>query len=132
MKITELLHLHEGFRRLPYEDTEGHLTIGVGHNLERPLSTRAIETILEDDINEARGELDRIYPKWIHLTETRQNVLIDMCFNMGAPRYQTFKKFWEALRRHDYNAAATELLDSKWAGQVGERATRLSKMMRDG
>lgn len=132
MKITELLHLHEGFRRLPYEDHLGNLTIGVGHLLSRPLSTRAVETILEDDINEARGELDKLYPQWIHLTESRQNVLIDMMFNLGRPRYTTFTKFWDALKRNDWNAAADEMLNSKWAGQVGERATRLSKMMRDG
>lgn len=132
MTITELLHLHEGFRRLPYEDSVGKLTIGVGHNLERPLSTRAIETILEDDINEAKGELDMLFPNWIQLSGARKNVLIDMMFNLGRPRFTKFSKFWEALKRNDYNAAAKEMLSSKWAGQVGERATRLSKMMLDG
>ena len=132
MKLKDLLRLHEGERNLPYEDSVGKLTIGVGHNLDRPISARAIEVILDDDIAEAKADLDKVFPKWQSLTETRQNTLIEMMFNMGRPRFLKFIKFWEALKRDDYKAAAKEMLQSRWAGQVGERATRLSKMMIDG
>ena len=39
---------------------------------------------------------------------------------------------WAAIHRRDYNAAADEMLDSKWAEQVKGRATRLSNIMRTG
>ena len=51
LKITQQLKLHEGYKNTPYEDTEGHLTIGVGHNLSKPLSNAVVELILEEDIN---------------------------------------------------------------------------------
>jgi lysozyme len=37
-----------------------------------------------------------------------------------------------ALEQGDYETAAKEMLDSKWARQVGDRANRLAKMMEDG
>jgi lysozyme len=122
--------LHEGKRNLPYEDTEGHLTIGYGHNLDVPLSDKAIEQILLDDIATAESELDRIFPDWRDLSESRQNVLVDMMFNLGAPRYLSFVKFWAAMREEDYQTAAEEMVDSKWAIQVGTRAEVLADMMR--
>ena len=131
MNIKDLLTLHEGKRNLPYEDTEGHLTIGIGHNLEKPLSEAAIQQIFQDDLREAQSELDRVLPNWTDHNIPRQNVLIDMTFNLGAPRFLTFKKFIKALSRHDYTEAAKEMLDSQWADQVGQRAERLARMMWD-
>jgi len=37
-----------------------------------------------------------------------------------------------ALAVDDYELAADEMLDSKWAIQVGKRAIELSRMMREG
>lgn len=130
LALVEQLKLHEGKRNLPYEDTEGHLTIGYGHNLDVPLSDKAIEQILLDDIATAESELDRIFPDWRDLSESRQNVLVDMMFNLGAPRYLSFVKFWAAMREEDYQTAAEEMVDSKWAIQVGTRAEVLADMMR--
>jgi lysozyme len=36
---------------------------------------------------------------------------------------------WAAIHCGDYSEAAGEMLDSKWARQVGRRAERLSSMM---
>ena len=124
------LKLHEGKRNLPYEDTEGYLTIGYGHNLDVPLSDKAIEQILLDDIETAESELDRLLPWWRELDEPRQNVLVDMMFNLGAPRFMTFQKLLKALLERDYEKAADEMLDSKWYTQVGTRAEVLADMMR--
>ena len=55
-----------------------------------------------------------------------------MSFNLGVPRLKRFMNMWAAIHRRDYNAAADEMLDSKWAEQVKGRATRLSNIMRTG
>ena len=55
-----------------------------------------------------------------------------MCFNMGISRLLGFRKALAAVRAHQWDTAAAEMLDSKWTGQVGARATRLAKMMRTG
>ena len=130
MNIREQLELHEGKRNLPYEDDRGNLTIGIGHNMDKPLSEAAIQQIFQDDLREAERELDRVLPNWTDLDTPRQNVVIDMMFNLGAPRFLTFKKFIKALSVHDYDTAADEMLDSRWFEQVGQRATRLAEMMR--
>lgn len=135
-KLIESLTKHEGLRTLPYEDSVGVLTIGVGHNLEdRPLTNRAVQTILEDDIAEAVYELNRIksyldFEKT--LSDVRENVLVEMIFNLGAPRLSKFVKFWAAIKEADYDKAAIEMLDSKWARQVGQRAKTLAEQMRTG
>lgn len=135
-KLIESLTKHEGLRTLPYEDSVGVLTIGVGHNLEdRPLTNRAVQTILEDDIDEAVYELNRIkgyldFEKT--LSDVRENVLIEMIFNLGSPRLSKFVKFWAALKDADYETASIEMLDSKWARQVGQRAKTLAEQMRTG
>ena len=48
-----------------------------------------------------------------------------MCFNMGAPRLSGFKKFIAGVNAGDWNTAAVEMMDSRWARQVGNRAERL-------
>ena len=55
-----------------------------------------------------------------------QQVIVNMCFNMGAPRLSQFKKFIRAIHDEEWATASLEMLDSKWANQVGERANRLS------
>ena len=48
-----------------------------------------------------------------------------MCFNMGAPRLSKFKKFIAAVNDGNWSTAAVEMMDSRWATQVGKRAERL-------
>ena len=127
------LKLHEGVEKHPYTDTVGKTTIGVGRNLtDRGISDATIEQMLIEDIELVQDELDKHYPDWCKLSEQRQMVLIDMCFNMGLPRLTTFKKFWAALKAARYAEASKEMLNSKWANQVGQRALTLSKMMSEG
>ena len=133
-RLIDSLINHEGIRNLVYEDSVGILTIGVGHNVEDvPLTPRAIQAILEDDINIATAELDRSWNHWKRdLSPARQNVLIEMVFNLGYPRFSKFEKLIQAILDHDYEAAADEMLDSKWARQVGRRAINLATQMRSG
>ena len=55
-----------------------------------------------------------------------------MMFKMGRPRLSQFKLFLMALEAADYEMAAAEMLDSKWADQVKGRAETLAKMMASG
>ena len=51
---------------------------------------------------------------------------------MGLSRLHGFVKFLDALKRRDYHTAADELLDSKYARQVGQRSQRIAQMVRTG
>jgi lysozyme len=59
-------------------------------------------------------------------------VIINMAFNLGVYRLGKFHKMRQAVYSSDWNRAADEMLDSRWAQQVGERAQRLAQMMREG
>ena len=123
---------YEGFCVMPYLCSTGHMTIGYGHNLENGISQEAAEFILQQDMTAAQTAVSRQFVGWNQLNEVRQFVLVDMCFNMGIGKLCGFKKMLAALKRGDYTAAANEMLSSRWAGQVGQRAKDLAQMMKTG
>ncbi len=122
---------HEGDKDLPYKDSNNHLTIGIGHNLDQPMPEKLRQLILDYDIGVALDELDRAFPDWREHSVARQNVLIEMMFNLGAPTFEQFVRFWAAMRNKDYDTASTELLSSRWAQQVHGRAVTLARRIRE-
>jgi len=116
-----------------YLDSRGITTVGIGRNLkDRGLSDDEIDYLLANDIKLVEADLDRNVPWWRNLSEARQRVLANMCFNMGITRLMGFKKMLAAALASDYHEAAAQMLDSTWATQVGKRATRLADMMQEG
>src|SRR4030042_478069 len=132
-KLINLLKKHEGIRLKPYLDTVGKLTIGVGRNLDDVgISKDEAEMMLSNDIDRSIYDLNRHLPWWINLDETRQMVLIDMCFNLGISRLLGFENTLKSIASGEYEIASQQMLQSKWAGQVGNRAKKLSQMMKEG
>ena len=124
------LRVHEGVEHKPYKCTAGYLTIGVGRNIEeRGLSDDEINLLLDNDIAIAEREVKKAFPWFDGLSEIRQRVVIDMIFNLGMPRFKQFQNTIAAIEAGNWDEAASQMLDSKWARQVGARATRLSQMM---
>jgi lysozyme len=132
MGLREQLIKHEGLRLKPYLDTEGIPTIGVGHNLNEGISLAVAMFMLDDDISKHTHELERAHPVVKGLDQVRRDVLINMAFNLGVSRLSGFRKMWRAIHDEDWERAADEMMDSKWARQVGRRAAELSLQMRDG
>ena len=132
-RLIDQLRIHEGVEKTVYNDSEGIPTIGVGRNLrDRGLSDDEIDYLLSNDIDIVVDELDKGMPWWKDLDEVRQRVLCDLVFNLGMPRFSGFKKSISYMKQQMWDQAADELLDSKWARQVGRRAQTLSEMMRTG
>ncbi len=134
------LRRDEGVRLKPYRDTVGKLTLGVGRNLDDVgLTNEEADYLLENDIGRAMAELDRALPWWRGLSDARQRALLNMAFNMGVPRLLAFRGMLAALQAGDYERAALEAFDSRWALQVGDgpggredRADRIAEMFREG
>ena len=135
-KLVKELILDEGYKYEIYEDHLGFATLGVGHlildkdpefgkPLGTPVSEERILECLNNDIDIVCRELDRSMPWWKDLDDNKMRVLANMSFNLGMPRLSGFKNFLGALESGDYEKAAVEMMDSKWATQVGDRATRL-------
>lgn len=123
----------KGSRYVCYQDSVGVWTIGVGRNLQhRGLSEAEVDLLLDNDLKDHWNDLLIAFP-WVERLDTvRQRALLDMGFNLGIPRLKTFKRTLASIERGDYETAAVEMLESKWAEQVGDRALRLAEMVRSG
>ena len=152
--LIEKLISHEGLRLEVYQDSLGIDTIGIGRNLDDRGITKdeldwmdypTIEHVYSDGISEADAiylaqndvqiveeELLAAHPCVENLDAVRQLVLVDMAFNMGVPRLCKFKNMWSAIHEGKFEAAAREMLDSRWATQVKGRATKLANAMHNG
>jgi len=125
---------HEGLVLNPYKCTSGALTIGVGRNLDaRGISKAEAMYMLDNDLKECINQLQtHLSDIYVTLNDTRRLVLVNMCFNLGIFGLLQFRKTLAFLRAKDYESASKEMLNSKWATQVGNRAKELAEMMRKG
>lgn len=129
MTIQEQLRRDEGLKLKPYRDSVDKLTIGVGRNLtDCGISEAEANFLLRNDIANVIADLERNGYQG-DTEDPRYAVLINMGFNLGVPGLLAFKNFLSAYRAADYATASTEMLDSVWAKQVGDRAHRLSQQM---
>lgn len=122
------LEADEGRRNKIYKDSEGLDTVGIGHLVSNGFSDAVINLIFKEDINVAENFLNKNIPWWTSLSPVRQRVLLNMAFNLNA-RLLGFKNALFAAQAGQYKTSADEMLDSKWARQVGKRAKRLAYMM---
>ncbi|MCH2037740.1 MAG: glycoside hydrolase family protein [Rickettsiales bacterium] len=131
--VKKQLKRHEGLRLKPYKCTADKLTIGYGRNLDDVgITEKEADKLLDHDIDRSIDDTRALFPDFDELSEIRQAVLVNMMFNLGKTRLSKFVKMRDAIEDHDYNRAAKEMLDSKWADQVGNRAVELAELMRGG
>ena len=128
----DLLKIHEGYSQYVYECSQSVKTVGYGRNLEsRGLSEKEAEYLLRNDISEADNWCSVFLGYYDELSTVRKAVLIDMYVNLGATGLMKFRRMHKALENKDYAEASLEMLDSRWATQVGNRAIQLSQIMKD-
>lgn len=131
-ELIESIKRHEGLKLNPYRCTAGKLTIGYGRNLEdEGISQREAEILLKNDIAKSFEDA-RSLDYFDGLSFERQNVIVEMVFNMGLPRVRMFRKMAAAIHQGDFNEAARQMINSKWAEQVKHRATELAVKMKRG
>ena len=130
----------EGLRLAAYPDPSSGgdpWTIGYGHTgadvTARTVWTgsEAADTLIED-IAIAQSELDEKLPWWRTLDDVRQDVMVEMAFNLGVEGLLGFQRTLAAVQVGRWATASADMLLSAWAGEVGPRATRLAAMMRTG
>lgn len=130
-----LIERHEGRVPHAYQDSEGYWTIGVGHLIDQRkgggLPPHIIDYLLRYDLERVLAQARQL-DVWDDLDEVRRAVIVDMIFNLGMNGFLGFRRMRAAMESGDYEEAAREMLDSKWARQVGRRALTLAGMMRTG
>ncbi len=133
MKLIKQLKKHEGYRSKAYKDSVGVWTIGYGRNLQTmSISKAQAENWLIQDAQQAEIDLLRNFNIVQSLSENRQQVLINMTYNLGINGLSEFKKMWSAIEDGDFKTACKEMKNSSWYWQVGSRAVELIERMRVG
>lgn len=134
-RLTQYIATNEGLRLHPYKCTAGKLTIGYGRNLEdKGISADEAWYMLKNDIAEvSRNLCSRFsYSQIKSWSENRMIALADLMFNLGATRFGSFRKMIKAVKDQDWNKAADEMLDSRYARQLSSRASENAEMLRKG
>jgi GH24 family phage-related lysozyme (muramidase) len=135
----------EGRRNQTYIDSQGHPTVGVGFNLDaagasaaiaalglnynqvrsgqQSLTDAQIDTLLDGSLATALQGAQRLIAGFnTQLSNDRQIVVVDMVFNLGAPKFSQFVQTIQAINNQDWATAAQQMQQSAWYGQVGNRS----------
>ena len=135
-EIVDVLEDEEGFRAHAYRDSLDNLTIGFGRCIQQGvglgITHDEAKVLLENDVLRSIEECRR-WPWFDAMTASRQSVLVQLVFQMGLTKAKTFRKMIAALNseKPDYDMAADELLDSRFARQQAPaRAQRLAQQLR--
>lgn len=135
--VYEQLKIDEGVVYEVYLDHLGYPTFGVGHLIIEgdaehgsavgtTITEERVKECFEKDLDIAVSECEALFgDNWNDYPGELQEVLVNMMFNMGRGRLGGFKKFIAAINESDWNKASIEMMDSRWATQVGNRAIRL-------
>ncbi len=142
---------NEGLKEKVYTDTEGNRTVGIGFNLEdrnnrkvlagiglnlnevlggKKLERNDIIRLYNHSLTQAFNDAQKFDPGFAKRPEPVKKAIVDMAFNLGLTKLNTFEKMKEALGRNDYSRAADEMVDSKWYKQVKTRGPRTVALMR--
>jgi len=141
-KLREEIEYDEGSVNEIYLDHLGLPTFGIGHlvtewdeeygwEVGTPVNEDRCIECFDTDIQIVLSDCDRLYPDFNELPEEVQRIIANMMFNMGRPRLSKFKGMKRGVDARDWNAAADEMVDSKWYRQVTKRADRLVERMRN-
>lgn len=156
--LSQYIAANEGWYNQKYYDTEGYPTIGIGHlitgNEPSDITKNIQETgeiddeqvlrLFSVDLSTYQNCAPRVAGEkgvnWGSLTRGRQIVLTDMAFNLGCVKLGKFTEMWKNIAEAQnagsdseeelsWRDAANEILDSTYASQVGQRASRNAKIM---
>ena len=89
--LIEELKRDEGVGLTLYKCSAGKNTIGVGRNIDdRGITEDESDYLLSNDIDLCIEELKGVFPWFDSLSDARQRVLVNMCFNLGLSRLMGF------------------------------------------
>jgi lysozyme len=145
MNITQLrveIAADEGVENEIYLDHLGLPTFGIGHlvldsdpeygePVGTPVSEDRVNECFDKDVEIVLDDCRLLYEDFDDLPEEVQLIVANMMFNMGRPRLSKFKGMKAGVDAQDWNAAADEMVDSRWYDQVTNRADRLVERMRN-
>ena len=139
--LRKQLEIDEGVKYEIYLDHLGYPTFGIGHlvrdddpehgeEVGTPISEDRVIEAFESDIETVLSDCNKLYSDFEDLPEEAQLIIANMMFNLGYPRLSAFKGMKRGVDSRNWDAAADEMVDSRWYNQVTNRANRLVERMR--
>lgn len=135
---------NEGWKSMPYIDTNGHKTVGYGFK-EGGMAWKYVPDAVKNGQramtkDEGTYAFNKAYPNavssayrfagdsWDNLSINQQKSLVDMSYQMGS--LHGFPKLRAAIENGNYNTASREILNSKYARKdAPERAKQNAILM---
>jgi len=128
MSLLDRICEHEGFEPKPYPDPlSGGEPYTFGHGLTF-ITEEESKEIVRGRIVKLQSEIMDGFP-WV-TSQPVIEVMIEMAYQMGVRGLSNFTNFLAACKRGDYQTAADEMLDSRWAVQTPSRARELADIVR--
>ena len=139
-QLQKELAADEGCKLEIYLDHLGYPTVGIGHLITEDdelygfevgseVSQEHVDDLFQADVQRTPRDCEFLYSDFNDLPEEAQLIIANMCFQLGRPRLSGFKKMKAAVDSRDWREASRQMLDSKWAKQTPNRASRLSHRM---
>jgi lysozyme len=139
-KLQKELAEDEGCKYEIYLDHIGYKTFGIGHlckatdpendmDVGAEVSKERVDECFEADIAMTIEDCNILYSNFKDIPEEAQLILANMMFNLGRPRLSRFLNLKAAVDSEDWMEASVQMMDSKWAKQVPNRAERLCNRM---
>ena len=140
-KLREELEADEGCKYVTYKCTADKLTFGIGHMVlesdpeyNQPVGTAVsadrVTECFDKDIESVIEDCNRLYSDFDDLPEEVQLIVANMMFNLGLPTLSKFKNMKKHIDDKDWELAASEMENSRWARQLPNRSGRLIDRMR--
>lgn len=138
--IHNLLEYEEGYREKPYLCSEGYPTIGIGKRIGRKgdnvkrfdftCPKSVAYAWLDDELKVIGIELNK-HAWFTNLSDDRRCIVASMAYQMGMSGLFKFKNMIKHLSNENYERAAKEALNSRWAKQTPQRANRHAEVLKN-
>ena len=130
MDLIESIKKPEGYVGIVYKDSLGIDTIGYGFAIkDLELDKDICDIILERKLKDLESRIKLKFGWYPFMPKTIQNVVMEMCYQLGVTGFSKFVKTITYLKDKDFKSASVEMLDSKWAKQTPNRAKEMSEIV---
>ena len=128
--VMSRLKAEEGFRALPYRDSEGVLTIGYGTNLDIGITRREGAYLLSERANIKAIRFAHMWKPYRDMPADVRVELLDMAYQLGVTGLLGFHDMLDNLALGNYEGAAIEAERSAWATETPSRAEAVAAVFR--
>ena len=128
-QVSSDIRKEEGFRNKPYKDSKGILTIGYGHNLNKPMPKEVLELLFQFDLTDAILDCHKTFTDFESFSSSQKRGLVNMMFNLGYRKMAGFRRMLAAIEKGDWKQAGFELLNSAYYKQLPERVGRIYELL---